>query len=409
VARQLARLDELPADLGGAQRGLVRLALVAAAAPLRRADRVELLEAGPGTFRALVEALDSAEHFAHLEFYIWRDDASGRAVRDVLVGLARRGVRVRVLCDHIGSFGLPRRHFAPLVEAGGEVAWFAPLHGAALRTLRANFRNHRKLISIDQRLGFVGGVNVADEYLGTADPERAWRDVMLRIEGDAVLGLETIFAADWLDACGPEAEPALWEQEMESAGRTRAQRASEGPLVQLIASGPDAPVTASISAQLGAAIAVAERRCWIATPYLVPDDALMLMLQTAAMRGVDVRLLVPARSDSRIVGWASASYYDGLLEAGCSIFEYPAMIHSKFMVVDDALAAIGSANMDVRSFHLNYEVTAMFYDAGVNADLARVFLRDAAQATPVRPESRADLSAWRTAAEAFGRVLSPLL
>jgi cardiolipin synthase len=370
---------------------------------------VDVFEAGPASFRAVVEALESAEHFAHLEFYIWRDDASGRAIRDVLVGLARRGVRVRVLCDHLGSFGLPRRHFAPLIDAGGEVAFFAPIHGASVRRIRANFRNHRKLISVDQRLGFVGGLNVAHEYLGGTGGEPVWRDLMLRIEGDAVLGLETIFAADWLDARGPDAEPELWEAEVRTARRRMEGEGSKGPLVQLIASGPDAPVTASISAQLGAAIAVAQRRCWIATPYLVPDDALMLTLQTAAMRGVDVCLLVPGQSDQWLVSMASASYYDALLESGCRIFEYPTMIHSKMMIIDDALAAIGSANMDVRSFHLNYEVTAMLYDAGVNADLARLFQRDVAEASAVQSETRARLSPWRSVAEAFGRVLSPLL
>lgn len=407
AAQQLSRLDALPTDLGEPRRGLVRLALSAAAAPLRRADDVVLLEAGHETFESIVEALESAEHFAHLEFYMWRDDDAGRAITRVLEGLARRGVRVRVLCDDVGSRGLPRRHFAGLVDAGGEIAMFAPFHGLSLRRIRANFRNHRKLISVDQRVGFVGGVNVANEYLG--DGTHVWKDMMLRVEGDAVLGLETIFAADWLDARGLEAEAELWRTETESAATWATREPSSGPLVQLIASGPDAPVAAAISAQLGAAIATAQVRCWIATPYLVPDDALMLTLQTAAMRGVDVRLLVPGRTDHWLVGMASASYYDGLLESGCRIFEYPEMIHSKYMVVDDALAAIGSANMDIRSFHLNYEVTAMLYDAGVNADLAEIFRRDLSTSIAVSPRVRAQMPAWRAVAESVGRVLSPLL
>jgi len=407
AARQLSRLDELPGDLAAPQRGLVRLALAAAAAPLRRADRVELIEAGHDSFDAIIAALESAEHFAHLEFYIWRDDETSRALTGVLVGLARRGVRVRVLCDHVGVRGLPRDHFAPLIETGGEVAVFAPLHCVSLRSLRANFRNHRKLISVDQRVGFVAGLNVGDEYLG--DGTRVWKDLMLRIEGDAVLGLETIFAADWLDARGIQAEDELWRTEIESLGGAGEHRPSSGPLVQVVASGPDAPVAAAISGQLGAAIAAAQSRCWIATPYLVPDEALLLTLQTAAMRGVDVRLLVPARTDHWLVGVASASYFDALIASGCRILEYPEMIHSKYMVVDDALAAIGSANMDIRSFHLNYEVTAMCYDAGVNADLARIFERDEALATAVTSEARERLPALRVAAESMGRVLSPLL
>jgi cardiolipin synthase len=316
----------------------------------------------------------------------------------------RAGVKVRVLCDQLGSFGLPRSHFAELIAAAGEVAFFAPLFAPSLRGPRANFRNHRKLVVVDQRVGFVGGLNIADEYLAESRDASLWQDLFVRLEGEAVLALDSIFEADWLDASGE-----LVEDDAGSSFPDLHEADREGAWVQLIASGPDAPVEDAIEAQFNAAIASAQLRCWIATPYLVPGETLKLTLVTAAMRGVDVRLLVPGRSDQWLVRMASASYYDRLLEAGCLIYEYPQMMHSKFLVVDDALATIGSANMDIRSFRLNYEITAMFYDRGVNADLAEIFQRDVARATSIHQESRAKVSWHRRMLEALARVLSPLL
>jgi cardiolipin synthase len=349
-------------------------------------------------------AIEAARDVVHLEFYIWRDDETGRGLTRLLTQRARQGVKVRVLCDQLGSFGLSRGHFDELVSAGGEVAFSNPLRVPSLRGPRANFRNHRKLVVVDERIGFVGGLNVADEYLGQQHGDVLWRDLFVRMEGDAVLGLEAIFAADWLDAGGTPIEDVGTAPAGESTGQP-----SSGAWVQIIASGPDAPVEDAIAAQFNAAIASAQARCWIATPYLVPGEPLKLTLVTAAMRGVDVRLLVPGETDQWLVSMASSSYYDRLLAAGCRIYEYPQMMHSKYVIVDDSMATIGSANMDIRSFHLNYEVTAMFYDRYVNADLAHIFERDLAQARRIGPEQRADLGFGRRAIEAMARVLSPLL
>jgi cardiolipin synthase len=402
--QQVARLDRLPDELSGPERGLVRLALRSAAAPLRRASRVDILQAGPEAFDAIYRAIDEAQEYVHLEFYIWKDDQSGRTMTELLTRKAAEGVAVRVLCDHVGSFSLPSSHFAPLIAAGGEVAWFARLFTAGVRRSRANFRNHRKLISVDCTVGFVGGLNVADEYLSEGRDGALWRDLFIRVEGDAVIGVETVFDGDWLDANGSSPDADLVEGRPASG-----LEASSGPLVQVIPSGPDVRSGAAIAAQFSSAIATAMERCWIATPYLVPDEALKLTLQTAGMRGVDVRLLVPGRSDVPLVRWASRSYYDGLLAAGCAIYEYPEMLHSKYLLADDSVAAIGSANMDIRSFHLNYEVTAMFYDRSVTEALATNFERDLANSVPVMERDRMRLPTGERVAEAFARVLSPLL
>ena len=184
---------------------------------------------------------------------------------------------------------------------------------------------------------------------------------------------------------------------------------SSGPLVQIIPSGPDVKVASAIASQFTAAIACAQQRCWLATPYFIPDEALKLTLRTAALRGVDVRILLPSQGDVRLVALASRTYHEALLEVGCRIFEYPEMLHSKYLVVDDSLAAIGSANMDVRSFYLNYEVTAMFYDEGVNEQLASLFQSDLEHAEELSRDKLRRGNRVQRLSESFARVLSPLL
>ncbi|MCR9164160.1 MAG: phospholipase D-like domain-containing protein [Nannocystaceae bacterium] len=431
----MANVDELPEGLPEDQRGLVRLALRSTAAPLRRAARVDLLHTADATRESVLSAIRGATRCVHAEFYIWRDDDAGRAITAALTERARAGVQVRVLIDQLGSWGLERDHFEALIAAGGELAIFGPVRvPIRLGRSRVNFRNHRKIITVDGGIGFVGGLNVGDEYFGSGADAQGWRDLFVRLEGDAVLGLEATFLDDWLVTTGhvvdlegkrPEGTHALDARvrRSQTAPREALQRAnpftpedappqrSDGPLVQVIPSGPDLPVAGAIAAQFSAAIAAAHQRAYIATPYFIPDEPLMLILRTAALRGVDVRILVPspAFNDSRVVAYASRSYYDELLLAGCRIFEYRGgMLHSKYLIADD-VSAIGSANMDVRSFHINYEITAMFYDADVTNDLAKVYEADLQQASEIRREDRLDPSLWEQLRENSARVFSPLL
>lgn len=431
----IANVDQLPDGLPEEQRGLVRLALRSTAAPVRRATGVELLGTADAARESVLAAIQTATRCVHAEFYIWRDDEAGRAITAALTERAKAGIQVRVLIDQLGSWGLEREHFEALLAAGGELAIFGPVRvPIRLGRSRVNFRNHRKILTIDGSVGFVGGLNVGDEYFGSGAEADGWRDLFVRLEGDAVLGLEATFLDDWLVTTGhvvdlqgkrPEGTHALDArvQRSQRAPREALRRAnpftpedarpmrSEGPLTQVIPSGPDLPVAGAIAAQFSAAIAAAHDRAYIATPYFIPDEPLMLILRTAALRGVDVRILVPspAHNDSRVVAYASRSYYDELLIAGCRLFEYRGgMLHSKYLIADD-VCAIGSANMDVRSFHINYEITAMFYDAKVTADLAKIYEADLQQATEVRREDRTDPSLWQRLRENSARVLSPLL
>ncbi|MBA3544942.1 MAG: cardiolipin synthase [Nannocystis sp.] len=413
---QLMSFETSMNELDEPLRGLVRLALNVSDAPLRRASSATLLAQPQAAYLAMEEAMRAAQRSILLEYYIWRSDEVGNRWIDLLCEKARAGVRVRLLIDDFGTLRSAPLLFQRLRAAGGEVLVYGPMRLRLRWPGRINFRNHRKIIVIDGTIGFTGGLNVGDEYLGRGPERRLWSDLHLRLTGDAVLGLHAIFLEDWLAATGETIDlnpddPRI-EREILAELFDREPAGSTGPLVQIIPSGPDLAPGLGIAAQFVAAIATATERCWIATPYFVPDDALNLALKTAALRGVDVRVLVPLprNNDSKLVSLAARSYYDECLEAGCRIYEYlPGMLHAKYLLVDHTVAAIGSANMDVRSFYINYEVTAMLYDRGVTEQTAEVFRGQLAHALEVRREMRRRLPLAQRLGEAFARMLSPLL
>lgn len=442
ASRDFLVADSVPTDATDATRGLIKLALGTAAAPLRWATAVRLLSDPKAMFDAMGDVIDRAQQTLHLLFYIWRDDETGRAMVMRLAARARAGVRVRVLLDHLGSFSVNEEYFRPLLDAGGELAWFGRLR-FPWRPWRSsmNFRNHRKLLVADGEHGFIGGVNIGDEYAGRGPGNAGWRDVMVEITGDAVFGLDAVFLDDWLAACGQVVDadgirvdalrsidarrpvprrlvtPTAQERERKLrehdpwGGLGKRHGVVGNALVQIIPSGPDAPAGDAIATQVVAAIATANDRVWLVTPYFVPDEPLLMALRIAALRGVDVRIIMPTAklNDSRLVAYAAASHYDELLDAGVRIFEYGAgMLHAKYAVFDLS-SLVGSANMDVRSFHLNYEIVAMFYDPAVTAAMVGRFSEDLASSREITAVERETLSWPRRIAEAAARVTSPLL
>ena len=382
---------------------LARLATTLDAWPPESAAEVEIYAGGDETYDALVGAIGAARRHIHCEYYIFEPGRAGARLRDALAERARAGVKVRLLVDAVGSPRLPRRFLAPLIEAGGEVARFnRPLLGRALRGL-ANFRTHRKIVVVDGRVGFTGGINVSDDQSREARGDAAWRDTHLRLTGAAVHGLQATFLENWSFA-------------------TRGRGALQGPAfqacfpaapagehwVQVVASGPDQESYA-IEALYFAAIAGARERLWITTPYFVPGEALEAALTSAALRGVDVRLLLPARTDAPVVDAAGRTYHDALADAGVKIHLYgPPMVHAKTMVVDRELAIVGSANLDNRSFRLNFEVVAAIYGEPAAAELASHFEADLARARPRTRREEADPFGRRLFASA-ARLLAPLL
>ena len=362
-------------------------------------NRVDLLVDADETYRALEEAIISAHHHVHFQFYIYEADQTGRRFRDLLTAKAREGVQVRVLTDGVGSFGIDD-FLQPLIAAGAEHAEFLPVNPLS-RHWHPNFRNHRKIVVVDGQIGFTGGVNIGDDYTGRKKRVGKWRDTHLRLEGPSVKHLQEIFAEDWHFATEQEPDEHDW---------FIAEPAPHGDaMVHIVASGPDTD-TQPIQRIFFTAITTARERVYLTTPYFVPDQSLLVALETAALRGVDVKLLLPARSDAPLVLHAGRSYYDELLANGVQIFEYQrGILHAKTMVVDRTWATVGSANMDVRSFRLNFEVNAAIYGQDFADQLARVFRHDLSAASPITTTDLAQKKWPQRIAESFARTLSPVL
>ncbi len=376
---------------------LAKIAQATTGLPPTTATHARLLIDGAAKYIALLEAVAQAREHIHLEYYIYQPDRTGTALRNALVERARAGVKVRLLLDAVGSGKASQRFLQPLVDAGGEVAWFHPmrLHWFWKRPW-LNLRTHRKIVVIDGRVGFTGGINITDEEDERLGPD-AYRDLHLRLEGDVVRELQLVFIEDWAYATGQP--PLRIPHPPPMAGAVTAQ---------VLVSGPDAAWEPIHRVQVGA-IHAARRRVWLVTPYFVPGEAAMMALTSAALGGLDVRLLVPKLSDSKLVTYAARSYFDDLLAAGIRIHEYgPRLLHSKALLCDDDLAIIGSANFDHRSFRLNFEVSVMFHDAGIVAELAELIQHECSHAPRVRDDRARGL--WRARLpEALARLVSPLL
>jgi len=344
--------DKFPPTLtetGARMRTLDRLG----SSPWTGGNRAELLVDGEETFRAVFETIEAAKEYVLVQYYILRDDEIGGRFTERLVEAARRGVRVLVLYDEFGCRPVPERMFAALREAGAEIAGFKPRKGGLRNYFRVNFRNHRKVVLADGRIACIGGLNVGDEYCGKSPKYGAWRDTHLRVEGPCVEAIQLAWGEDWHWAEG--ALPGLsWEPE-------GAPGSDQAALV--LATGPADPLE-SCDLMFVKALQAAQRRIWIASPYFIPDPQTKAAMQLAALRGVDVRFLVPDRPDHWLV-WHAAWAYFGLAQAaGVRIFRYTdeGFMHQKVFLVDDEVAAVGTANFDNRSFRLNFEMTAILAD-----------------------------------------------
>ncbi|GAB4202001.1 MAG: cardiolipin synthase [Sandaracinaceae bacterium] len=380
-------IDAQPEEM----RGVMRLAAKMGRADLVRGNRVELLVGALPTYDALISAIDTATEHVHLEFYAFRRGEAATRVVQALERAAGRGVKVRLLYDAFGSLGVGRT-LSSLRRAGGEAFPFFPLDPVR-RAATINLRNHRKLVVVDGKLGFCGGINVGDEFV-------PWRDVMLRLEGPVVAQLQAVFVEDWFFATREELDDRACFPRLDEAGDA---------VLQIVQSGPDQTVE-SIHRLYFAAIAAARERVWISTPYFVPDRAVLVALQTAALRGVDVRLVVPAHSNYPVAKWAGESFYDELLGAGVRIFEYgPEMLHTKALVVDGTFATVGSANLDVRSFRLNFELVAVVYDGDIVFELTRLHDQDQRASRELDHRAWAKRSWGARFKEGVGRLVSPML
>jgi cardiolipin synthase len=341
--------------------------------PLSRGNAIDFYHEGLPAFEAMLEAIRGAKHHVHLETFIFRTDETGEVFLKALAEKARQGVQVRLLYDAMGSHRLWHRRLRDLLDAGGLSSVFLPMNPFR-RRLQVNMRNHRKITVVDGEVGFVGGLNIGDEYIGKDPRFGFWRDTHLRVRGPAVADLQHVFAEDWNFASGERlADPDPVEA---SGAYFHAQRAGGPYLAQVIDSGPDRDLK-GIREIYFAAILNARRRVWIASPYFVPDAGLRDALRLAGYLGLDVRLLCQYRPDKWLPQYAAQYYWGELVNAGVKVYQYTrGMMHSKVMLVDDDWASVGTANLDNRSLHLNFEVNCLIYARQAVAELEEAFLRD---------------------------------
>jgi cardiolipin synthase A/B len=402
---------QLGQDLEGAaftadvsQIGRAQLMLVSSehgAFPATRDNSVTALLSGDEAYDAFERAVRAATHHIHFEFYIWRSDATGIRFRDLLIERARAGVQVRALYDGIGGSEVVGSFMQPLIDAGGQVATFLPV-SIFERRLRVNFRNHRKIIVVDGRVGFTGGVNLADEY-------REWEDTAVRLEGPVVYQLQEVFAEDWYFATNENLATASYFPNM--PGPEHGGTPPGDAVARVIASGPD--LRRQIMHQVFfMAITLARTRIWLVTPYFIPEQSIIAALTTAALRGLDVQIIVPGdgASDVSLARWAGQAFYEELLEAGVKIHEYHGKIlHAKVLLIDEQWSFVGSANLDIRSFRLNFEVNCLLSDAASHEQFAAWFARCRDLSQPLLLPPFAQRGRAAKVLEGAARLFSPLL
>ncbi|CAB3653964.1 cardiolipin synthase [Paraburkholderia rhynchosiae] len=397
---RLASSAELPAHALGGR--LVHSLTRLGGMPFLPGNSVRTLVNGTATFEAIFEAIENARHYVIVQFFIVRDDALGEMFKDALIARARQGVRVYFLYDSIGSFDLPHRYVAALRAGGVDMHPFAT-HRLFVNRLQLNFRNHRKIVSVDGERAFVGGHNVGVEYLGGKPPLSPWRDTHIEVRGPAVASIQFVFTEDWYWATQqlPHLDLPPMPPPDPASGR--------GMHCLVVPSGPaDKQETCSLF--FVEAINAARERVWITTPYLVPDEAVFSALRLAALRGVDVRILIPSRRDHVVVFEASKLYAYDSLRAGIRIFRYqPGFLHQKVVLIDSIAAAVGSANLDNRSFRLNFEIMVMTVDHGFAKEVEAMLLADFAQSREIDRNEYRQASALRRVLMHVARLFSPIL
>lgn len=382
---------------------LIRLLLNDAKAPLSY-NKVTLLINGEQKFAAVIAAMEQATTFIHIEYYIFEDDEIGNRLIGLLKRKAGEGVTIRFIYDDFGSHGLQDSSIADMRKAGIQVFPFYEIKFYLLAN-RLNYRNHRKIIIIDGLIGFTGGINVSDRYINRGDPEQLyWRDTHVMIEGPAVNSLQYHFIANW-NFCADE----TLEVSRTLFPNLFTHEEGHDDLVQIVAGGPDYP-SSGIMMSFFTAIATARKRVYITSPYFIPNESIYDALKMAALSGKDVRLLLPGVSDSRIVNAAARSYFKDLLTCGVRIFLYQkGFVHAKTLIADDNLSIVGTANMDGRSFEMNFEINAVIYSQERTEELAGNFLNDCGFSVELAAEKWTRRSWWRELIDDMARLLSPLL
>ena len=378
---------------------LMNLLLNNSNAILTNDNQIKILKNGSDKFSELFSEIEKAKHHVHLEYYIIEDDETGNYLRELLIRKAREGIEIRLIYDDVGSWELKRRFIRPMKEAGIHIDCFMRVRFPSL-TSRVNYRNHRKIVIIDGKIAFTGGINIADRYLKGIPEIGPWRDTHLKLTGGAVTALQIIFMADWY---------FVSKEILKGDRYFKPFKTGDGKLMQICSSGPDSDWE-SIHQAYFSAIATATSHVYIATPYLLPTVDLLTAIKTAALSGIDIRILLPDKSDTHIPKWGTDSYIKELMEAGVKIYFYKAgFTHSKVIIADGVFSTVGTANVDFRSLETNFEVNAMIYDEEIATELTKHFMDDLSNSWQVTQEEWTQRPWHRKGKESFARIFSPLL
>jgi cardiolipin synthase A/B len=379
-------------------RKLARVLLNDASAPISFNNRSEVLTNGIDTFNSIFAALEKATDHIHLEFFIFHNDSIGHDILNLLMRKVSEGVKVRVLIDGLVNQSL-RKRFGELRKAGVEAEEFYPVHFPFL-SRRLNLRNHRKIVVVDGRIGFLGGLNVGDEYLSRNMRIGFWRDTFLKLEGDSVNFLQAVFLNDWNGTTGQSVfEPEYYPE----ADQFSVQ------MTQIAATGPDSD-WGSMLEIFFVALTSAEKSIFIETPYFIPDEGAIMALKTAALSGLDVRIILQGVPDHKITYWASLSYVEELLDSGVRIYQYQkGILHAKILILDSEIGVVGSTNFDIRSFSLNFEISAFIYAEPLAQRLEQDFYQDINDSKELILEEYKKRSLSNRLKESSARLFSPIL
>lgn len=398
------RDDNLPADLvSNSARDIVQMFKTSDQAFLARKNQVKIYTDGKTLFHDIIKDIQCSTSSVNIEFYTFYNDNIGNEILDLLIKKARDGVEIRVVYDPWGSMGTHLSFFKPLIEAGGYVEAF--LTRSAVWDFRINFRDHRKIVVIDGKIGYVGGINIGDQYLGRAKKFGYWRDTHLRITGSGVFGLQSRFFLDW-NATTKDGYLPVNHIEPKYFPLTQVMGNTN---LQIVSSGPDSELQ-QIKMGYIKMIQSAHKQLWIQSPYLIPDDSVMDSLRISVMAGVDVRIMIPNMPDHLFVYRATQYYAHQLAKLGVKIYYYEAgFLHAKTIVIDDRIASVGSANMDYRSYKLNFESNAFLYDERLAKQLADIFEIDIQNSRLITAKMFDKQSVYLKFKQNFSRLLSPIL
>ena len=369
--------------------------------PITANNEVKLLLNGEQTFLEIIDALKQAKNHIHIEYYIYEDDEIGNEIKKILIEKAKEGVAVRFIYDDFGSRSIRKRMVKELKENGVEVYPFYKITFISLAN-RINYRNHRKIIVIDGETAFVGGINISEKYSNPNSNHLYWRDTHLKIKGSATAHLQYIFLCDWNFCTGNQIEinQDFFRRDVSSDAKVP---------IQIAASGPDSD-SPTILYSIIQAISKAKHEVLITTPYFIPDESLMNIIKIAALSGVSIKLIVPKKGDSFLVNAAACACYSELINVGVEIYLYTkGFIHAKTLVIDQEISMVGTANMDIRSFELNFEVNAILYDRDFGRQMKEAFEHDLEDSKLINKKEWNTRSKWKTFSEKIARLFSPLL